>query len=242
MVKSINFLIFLCCITGSSAFSQDDPDKWFKSLKKSSFTKSVFPMGVVFVKSLPKKGEVEYEPNIDVAGFNKLGFIQFSNWLNADWNYKLNKKKFARRPASKLIYKFSKANTIIETDEGWRINHISNRKPLAKMSKPDDMSPKTLSDWFVKGMGWDGVVLAQRGETVLVGSTKSILSQPEIQALAIDESASKFIVPQKERKGSGLLSLQKISGGLGIFDIVFLGKGKKNIPIGTKLIIERKKK
>ena len=74
-----------------------------------------------------------------------------------------------------------------------------------------------------------------------MGSTAAILGAGQIQALAVGDSISKFSLKADERKGAGLLSLSENKDGVAVFDIVFLGQGVKDLPTGTKLIIEKKK-
>jgi peptidyl-tRNA hydrolase len=66
------------------------------------------------------------------------------------------------------------------------------------------------------------------------------MSFPQIQALAVDNSSAKIILKANERIGAGLLSLREAKMGVGIFDVVFLGQGITSIPVGTKLVIEKK--
>jgi hypothetical protein len=114
------------------------------------------------------------------------------------------------------------------------------KKPIAKGAAPLGTKEEDLIAWLTTILGWDGVVLEQRGHQLLVGSTSKILAMPQLQALAVDGSSAKIALGQNERKGSGLLSLVYAKSGIGIFDIVFLGQGVKEIPVGTKLVIEKK--
>jgi hypothetical protein len=238
-------LLSVILLSAGHASGQTDPESWYKQLveKNNGQFPGVFPAAFVMVKKLPAKGEVEYLGNVDAAAFNKLGFFKIANWRNADWNFKLNRAKFEKLDARKVIYDLTGANTIVAAEKKrWKFYQGTSKKPLATIKAPKSDKAAVVSEWLIDGLGWDGVVLDQKGDELLVGSTSKILAQPEIQALAIANSEKKFLVTAKERKGSGLLSLQKISGGLGVFDVVFLGAGIKKLAPGTKLIIEKKKK
>jgi hypothetical protein len=58
----------------------------------------------------------------------------------------------------------------------------------------------------------------------------------QLQALILDNSADKFVLPAESKRGSGILSSVSINGHYGIFKIL---TGEKNLTPGTKVIMEK---
>jgi len=238
------FFFIVGCNQSSVGFSQETPEEWYKRLiesKKLDGQKS-FPHNLIFVEKLPKNGPAKFKKDIDQSEFDGSGFFRIVSAKSVEWNFILNKKRYSKAEPQSIIFRNTEADTIIDTGNKWTMFHKSAPgKPLIVLGEPENESVTSMQSFLIDKLGWDGVILDVKKNMVLVGSTAEILSQPEIQALAIEDSAQKLFINAKDRKGAGLLSLQKFSNGLGIFDVVFLGKGKNSIQPGTKLIIERKK-
>ena len=206
-----------------------------------------FPHVIVMVSALPEKGKGEPKfLDVDFEAFNKLSFFQLPNMASAAWNLKLNKAKFAEMEAFDAILEASHADTVlVASDKGdWkfmRAGKDGKAETLLSTKGPKSTKPEDIVAWLPQALGWDGVVLDQKGDFLLVGSTAAILGAGQIQALAVGDSIKKYRLKANERKGTGLLSLSENKGGVAVFDIVFLGQGVKALPTGTKLIIEKKK-
>ena len=224
----------------NGASNSGELDKWVdENLSKPS----VVPNRVAFVIDIPKKGVPQFLL-FDAKKFNQLGFFQTVNAAAIAWDLKLNKRSFTDREGFDVAVTLSRADLIVHAPKvgDWSVFLAKGdrKKPVAKGAPPVGNKEDDLAAWLTTILGWDGVVLEQRGHQLLVGSTSRILSQPQLQALAVEGSASKIGLNQNERKGSGLLSLIYAKAGIGVFDIVFLGQGVKEIPVGTKLVIEKK--
>jgi hypothetical protein len=204
-----------------------------------------FPRLLTFVTALPEDGPPKFL-QFDTDEFNKLGFFQAASAATAAWDIKLNKGAFAGQNSLQVAQELTHADTVVLAPEkgDWKILRVKDGKrvQLASAKPAKSAKPADLMDWLPEALGWDGVVLAQSGDFLLVGSTKSLLAQPEIQALAVSSSEKKLILNPGEREGAGLLSLRETTAGLAVFDIVFLGQGVSSLPPGTKLIIEKRKK
>ena len=85
------------------------------------------------------------------------------------------------------------------------------------------------------------IVLASSNNKFIVGAPARLLKEPDIQALAISGSKETEVLEKSDRAGSGLLSLEKKYNGFGLFLAVFVDK-KVGVEVGTKLIIERRRK
>lgn len=226
--------------TGASSGNVAELGKWIDGLES---TNSFIPQRVAFVVDIPPKGIPQFLL-LDAKKFNSMGFFQTANVAAVAWDLKLNKKGFSNRDGFNVAMSLTKADMIIHSPKigDWSVYLVKGdrKKPFAKGAPPTSTKEEDLVGWLTSILGWDGVVLDQRGHQLLVGSTSKILSQPQLQALAVEGSSTKVALNQNERKGSGLLSLVYFKGGIGVFDIVFLGQGVKEIPVGTKLVIEKK--
>jgi hypothetical protein len=206
-----------------------------------------FPRSLAFVTSLPEKGKGDpVYLAIDTAAFNKLSYMQAVNQSNADWNYKLNRAAYAAMDSLASVLALTKADSVVfAPDKGeWKLLRPipgNGRNVLFSAKPPKSTAPEDILAWLMAGLGWDGVIIDQKGDILLVGSTVGMLSVPQLQALAIADSAQKITLMANDRKGAGLLSLAAISGGYGAFETIFLGQGVTSLPLGTKLVIEKKK-
>jgi hypothetical protein len=217
-----------------------DKVKWIAEVLPKA---EVLPRRIAFVTELPTKGVPQFL-TLDAARFNQQGYFQTVDAASISWDLKLNKKSFESRDSFAVALALTKADAIVFAPKKgeWTIHSaIGGRNSIiVRGPAPPGTKEENLIAWLTSILGWDGVVLGRKDQQLIVGSTKAILSQPQLQALAVDGSVSKLALSQTERVGSGLLSLTYSKDGIGIFDIVFLGKGVKDIPIGTKLIIEKK--
>ena len=217
-------------------------DAWVAEASKKA---GVIPRSVVFVRSLGDTpgSELRFLP-LDTEAFNKLSFISAANSTNADWDFKLNKRKFAGMDRLAAVVALTGADCVVLAPEKgeWQVIRPDGAKRtiLSTGQAPKSTANEDLIEWLFISLGWDGIVLDQKGNYLLVGSTSKSMSFPQIQALAVNDSTAKIVLKANERIGAGLLSLRETKMGVGIFDIVFLGQGITSIPIGTKLVIEKK--
>ena len=223
-------------------------DVWLNEIRTKA---PVFPRSVVFVKNLneptskdPKAPKQIKFMQVDVDGLNSLSNLVVINSTSADWNTKLNKRKYSSMDKIATVFAASGADLVIIAPDAaeWQGYRLEAGKavqlfttPAPKISSNDD-----LIAWLYNSLGWDGIVLDQKGDQVLIGSTIKSLAIPQVQALAVNESAAKVNLKPNERVGAGLLSLREGRGAFGVFDIVFLGQGVTTIQPGTKLVIEKK--
>jgi hypothetical protein len=218
-------------------------DKWIEETKAKA---GAFPRTIVFVTALPAKGKgAPTFKEIDGKSFNAVTFLRAADTANAEWDLKLNKAKYEDTDAAEAAISLTKADVIVLAPEkgDWQIISFKagKRETIAKAKPPKSSKAEDIAAWMFTTLNWDGVVLEQRGDYLLVGSTALALGTPQIQALAVDKSAEKWKLSAAEKKGAGLLSLSEAKTGYGIFDVVFLGQGVTTLPTGAKIIIEKKK-
>lgn len=223
-----------------------DLDEW---IKEAATIEGDFPRRLVFLTAMPEKGQGLPEfLALDARAFNDLGFFQMVDTRNAAWDLKLNASRLAKSPRDSfdLVVELTGADTVVLAPASGEWTFFrkvdKERKVVLRAPPPSSVTPKDVAGWLLSALGWDGVVISQKDDFVLVGSTAAMLGTSDIQALAVADSERKFSLREDERKGSGLLGLATTKGGVGIFDVVLLGQGVSSIPAGTKLIIERKAK
>jgi len=237
-------LSFALLLPGVAA-AQDAPPlaAWMKEIKTPAH--APFPYKIVAVKKIPKKGDEPDFAGFDIEDVEKLTYLRVADPQSVAWNYKLNEETYAEKEPLAALLLASGADTVLVAPEKgkWELVQLKDGKPevLVTAPAPKGSRASDLAKWLPGALGWDGVVLAEKGEFLLVGSTSQILVTPEIQALAVSGSAGNFALAA-DRQGAGLLSLSEKEGGYGVFDVVFLAQDLKTLPVGTKLIIERKKK
>ena len=216
---------------------------WLETVKDAAGS---IPRQLAILRTLPKKAGKfpEFLP-IDKAKFDSLSYLRVANFASSDWDFKLNSSRLTKVDPFDAVVQITGADTLILAPEkgDWKIlRKVDDETTVIYSGKgPASVTPEAIIGWLFSSFNWDGVVLAQTSDFVLVGSSTAALAQPQIQALAVSNSEDKLLLSAAERKGSGLLSLSENSGGFGVFDIVVLGQGVTKIMPGTKVILEKKK-
>jgi hypothetical protein len=243
MVMRVLCLLFLALAPAALADEAPTLADWLKKDRKET---GAFPHAIAFVTGFGEAGEEPQFLDLPEADFARASYMRPADTKSALWNMKLNKDKYAEMDPKELVFALTGADTVlVASSKGeWELLRKDGKKieSVLKKKKPKKVTPTAVAEWLVSGLGWDGVVLDRSTDYLLVGSTATILKTPEIQALAVSDSQEKLKLTESERMGAGLLSLSESDGGVGVFDVVFLGQGVKAIPIGTKLIIEKKKR
>lgn len=204
-----------------------------------------FPKKILILEEMGEDGPPVLA-SLNLSENSPQGYFEVAHSKDLEWELKLNYRQNKKAKGHQLATDLSGADTIVHAPPSgnWSIYRIAKKGSLDKVANrtgPSQRSPKTIVAWIFETLGWDGVVLAQRGESLIVGSSSEILSHDGLQALSVNHSHGKWALPEAERKGSGIMSLVKRDGAFALFDIVFVGSGVNTIPVGTKLIIEKKK-
>jgi hypothetical protein len=245
--RAILFTIISCI--SSPVFASEAPDAatWVKEyLSAEKPTEGVFVERIVAVKALPEKGIPEF-PELKRSVLAEATYFQTVDLKNFMWDLRINSKDDSELRDFGFIQKISAADTLlIENGEGkWGVrfkgkNESQNFDTEFKMNPKGEA--KDAATALFPLFGYDGIILDTQGTYVLIGSTAKILRQPNVQAMALADSSEKVSLKNVAREGAGLLNLVSVSGGFAVFEITLLGRGLKKLPVGTKVIIERKSK
>jgi len=262
------FIFAFFCGVSNDAFGASIPDinAWVKQINAANAKNpsgTSYPIRVAFVDDTYAKSPKFLE--FDLESFNNLGLYQAVQSSDLSWSWKLNDfhvKEKAKQDKSKPIEtpkEVEKGNKLLDLDsllktfdadvfvqapsdqsKEWITFRIVNnaKEILAKEKSPTSFNTESLYRWLAKSFGYDGVVLAKKGEYLLVGSSTVFFKKKNIQAMAFRDSEKKFSLRPSEREGMGLLTLVKKSGSYGIFKVLFLGRGFTDVPLNTKVLIE----
>ena len=237
------------CVNSALAMAQEgedapNPGQWVADVLKKSHP--AVPRSVAFLRSfqLDGKNPPHFLVN-NTKELNRLGYFQVPDARSVRWDYLLNAAALTQRPPLAALVSLTGSDLLVlagNKKPRWEIYKVykGRPKPLHEAPAPLKINPKSLITWWREELGWDGVVLDQRGRYVLIGSYLDLLIKPKIQALAVAAS-HKDIILKGERQGAGLLSLHSFDGAVGVFEVVLLGNGLKRLPVGTKVMIEQSK-
>ena len=204
------------------------------------------PRRLVFLRGLPAEDgdDLTFLPVVD-ADFNRAGFFQTVSTAHAAWDFKLNRQVLAAQEVGPMLRTLTAAEILVMTppSEPWSVTVLrgGGRSDKALTARPPkSQAPAALVAWVHDLLGWDGIVLDQKGDYLLVAAPAALLQESGLQALAVRDSHRRFGLSPAERRGAGLLSMVEAKGAMAIFEIVFLGQGTKALPAGTKLLIQKK--
>ncbi len=222
-----------------------DINAWIAEVRDSALPMAEVPRRVLLLEAgIEVSPEKNYlSDGLAIEKISPLFFIdessaKLSSKLNQDSGAKPSKARqesLASTYSANVIFAGVKGKTpILYTNDGKRLRKIGPVMPYK-----GDKSPNSILTWIYQCLGYDGIILARKGPYVIVGGPASTLSREKIQALAIRGSESHMALLDKKRSGISLLELQISKGGYGIFKILALAKDSKELPIATKLTIQR---
>ena len=231
-----------------------DANSWFKEYldmrKNKAEGLGTFPLRFVVVKKFSRKKNPKIK-KISRKKFNKRGLLQIADTGSLNQYFALNvrpanisgrAKKKSEDEWMKMMFAPLNVDTIIDGSGGsWEAYQMGQGNELEKIideSAPGKGSKATLK-WFKEHLGYDGVVLDQKDSYFLIGTIENIKKEGT-QALLLKDSFNKATMDAGE-KGDGLLELKNIGHRASVFELILPGSTGKDIPKGSKIIIEKKK-
>lgn len=244
----------LYSLTSISLAQELDPNRWYQEYlrqipNKTEEQTGSYPKNVVFIerfngKKLPKVKSLN--PRV----FNKIGFLDTTNTRFIRYYFKLNtppesiekKNPFRHNDHAKWAFSIGNAShsqlVVAMTGESWEGFQIKAKTAEKIFDTPIKSDQSKLIDNLVKAIGYDAIILDQRGDSYLVGTLTQQKKVGE-QALVFQNSHDKMAL--EKPKGDGLLELKAIGAGLGIYKIIVEGSRGAHLPPGTKLGTEAAK-
>lgn len=137
-------------------------------------------------------------------------------------------------PVNLVVTKTDSRVQDIYLNDGQKFTRIKSHNKFPGIRSPE----KTIA-WVFQSLGYDGFVVSKKGRYLLVGGLSSLFNKKEIQALAIKNSSSNIVLKNKTRSGLGLIQLVSADGPFALFQILALANQEDDIPVGTKLIIQK---
>jgi len=254
--------------TSDSKKSEPKIKDWIRSYIKTSRQQNTstspvsgsrprFVRRVVFATDLGEQTGVQPQLTaIDPRRFNRLSYLETLRAEDLSWDIRINPRKMttsadvapaAPTPAQNLFRVGEIDSVVVTSEKGpWYIAQTTpagNVEQVVTIDAPKEEleSAEDFHTWLYSSFNYDGVILDRRGDLLLVGSQSVHLKSRGTQALAIRGTHDRIFIDRKDRDGAGLLSLVESDGDYGVFEVIFTEKSTREIPIGTKVLIERSK-
>ena len=228
-----------------AAVQEDVPDAktWSDSLDIEKLGAVKAPISILLLDKFLAGEDVApvIQPlRFDQTLCHKFSFISCADPTN--FSYALQINKLGKMPTIDDLVKLSGTDAIIYGDGAeisFKGKGESQPLKLSSIKKFDkSFSLRKVLDNVLVVLGYDGVVLDERGDFILVGSLDSRLKGKDLQGVLIENSDDAFaIAPEKAKGASALISLVGKSGGYAVFKTV-INASEANVKIGQKVIIE----
>ena len=210
-------------------------DTWHKDASLN-LQKSGIKNRIAFIKK-SKKG---YRP----IGFKSRGFVvpfskrylKFFQTRNGKFKSK-SKKKYSdflmtHFPLDAVVSVGRKKSSIVVLDSTGKFENIK----ISGLKKK-----QSITKWFFKEMGYDGVVLDRKNKFLLIQGFEKL--KEKSQAISLTGSKDKFRVDsQSGSKANSLIQLVESKGSLGVFEILLVDDKTNEISAGTKVLFGKSKK
>ncbi len=236
----------------SAEMNTDEINQWIQDgeNKLSSLAANGgIPGSVVILKDIKQAAGLEYvDPAVDKLG---LGIFKYANIDNLQWSLRINKSldKFPKEKgetlkimdqvagitgASLVLYAPSKAPAewVLRYDDGKKMRSVA---PIADSSGSRRME---VMDWLMDSVGYNGVVIDERGDYFLVAGNTDLLAG-DSQAVVLGGTSDKPLLENSAKAGTALLRLVRSSGVFGVFRLSFQKPGKAIPEVGDKLSLSK---
>ena len=247
MVKKILGILVLGLLISTPVFSQQGGelslDTW---IAENIGASTRYPFSIIVLESDFADKSSPVFAKISNEDLEQISYFKPVNTSGLAWDLKINFKKAEGLSVREVLERFTSANFYLFVPKVGNVV-FAKRTPGGKIEELFSTMAKSetnwgaIFSWIQMRFGWDGIVLASSNNKFIVGAPARLLKEPDIQALTISGSKETEVLEKSDRAGSGLLSLEKKYNGFGLFVAVFVDK-KVKIEVGTKLIIERRKK
>jgi hypothetical protein len=249
-IKRILSVTFSCLVlgafSGGLAFGEwvPDPDMWLKALRESPPSQrgqGAAPSRIAIVR-WASSGQVSF-----VAVRGPLSFLEVADPEDARWTLKINAAALpqgGKQLEPQALMDASDADLLLDLGEGrppqWRLVRSGDggsAEALVEGASGADLTPRGVAAFLRRTLGYDAVVLAQKGPFVLA-LTPDLSQVAERYAVAVEGSAERYTIDEKIQTGSGFLALGRGGARVSVFRVLS-SKSPTPFPFATKLILQK---
>ena len=176
-------------------------------------------------------------PTVSVEKFNDLGFYQGFHPEDLTWSMKLVGLATSTFDSENL-QAMDIALTITDTGSEFFVADVNGNKigSAAKSKRVNDQ-PNQIRKLVSKSLRYEAVVFSLLADGVVVILNRIDL-EPNAQAMIIEHSADKLVLPPGELQGKALLQLRTLRGNLAIFKYAL--KTDYTVVPGDKVLLDLK--
>lgn len=121
-----------------------------------------------------------------------------------------------------------------EGETGLRVLDGTGKVQTLASRAPESLAPADLAAYLRETLGYDAIVLEQRDDLILA-RTPDLRDGRKPQALALKDSAAKYVVAKGAAEGAGIFELVAAGDGVSVFKRII---GDEALPFGTKLALQ----
>ena len=241
------FALFFVCIIGGAGRSIGAPSaqRWYESLSPKDPATGVFVHRILLVKGI-KDGHL-LTLDLDIDGFGEGSYLELIEGRESEVGYLLNQRsdtiqdyhtpKDELEPMFAAAFRFTSADTIIYAPAG--AEHWSFYRPDPKLGAkkefmvkgPEQANADAIKQWIIAKIGYNGVLLAQDNNYVLVAMYKEL--QEGASAMLVQGSEGTLRIKKSELAGSALRRRLDCHRGVCVFEVMI--QAMDRYPLGSKV-------
>ncbi len=247
---STSALLGLVMCSSSLALGED-LNSWLKRIDSKASNSLTYVQDVVLISSVGPDGIPEVK-SVTSEPTRHAGFLRYLTKDDVSASLAANTPAGRAKPsrvgknmALRQIALFTGVSALVVADANdWTLRpEGSGDQDGIVMPAPKTTDMAALDRWILDAVGYDGVVLDQQGDRLLVRGDTVRLRGEKAQGLLLENSASKLVLGPNDKKGAALIQKVESDSEHAIFQVVVAGKSGANqrIARGTKVLIERGK-
>lgn len=237
LLRFLSLLLFALSLP-LSAETLPSPTEWLEKLPESLWLKN--PGMLRNVSILSREDSVLAAWQLTMAGFSKLGFLQYFDQASLNFVQRLNPELKAGFNLKTVNLDFTPLHLALR-DEGNNMMALAASPEGFKdigtwpIETRDRETSQNFLRWLIKNLAYDGIVLDRKNDLLLVAlwqNTKQIS-----QGLLIENSHTLWVLDPKKLQGRALLQMLSVDRHLAIFEVLTDRNNKEAIEIGSKIIL-----
>ena len=236
-------------------------NKWVEQVRASGAEKKAlqkFPLQVIFVTGNTKGGAPEFL-NVDKGQFDALGLFEVARSQDILWSLRVRDGLRRNKQAAvgsgetdKTAAQFLRLQSVSDVEILVSIPSIqgapwdvamaestragANVSAFAKSAPDVEVSASGIHNWLEQQVGYNGIVVAQKDNQLLVYASKDSLT-PNSQAVFFDSSTESRRVFSASARALLLGKIKEHAGNYAIFEAV-VGDMNARVPVGTRVFVQ----